>query len=133
MKTQSVVIWDEEVRHQVLQWLASYSLDPLRPAVVTLEPYQEEATDEQRGYYQTVVLKVLCDHTGYRKHEMHEFLKQEFGSKAHMEIGRRKREVSTFTTSRKGKKDHMRVFLDMVIQWANGELGLYIPPPTHDR
>jgi hypothetical protein len=130
MQNKTLVMWDEEARDQVLRFLSKLPLNPLKPTVIEVRPYEEAPSDDQRGYYQTVVLNHLCDHTGYRKHEMHEFLRQEFGPKAHIEVGRIKRDVSTFTTSNKGSMKLMAVFLDIVIAFARDELGVIIPPPT---
>ena len=127
-----MVMWDEEARDQILRYLASLSLDPLKPPVLELRPYEDAPSDDQRGYYHTAVLPALCDWSGYRKHEMDKFLHEEFGPKVHMEVGGRKRDVSVFTMSGRGSKRVVTVFLDMVIQWANDQ-GVFIPPPSNRR
>lgn len=124
------IVWDEEARDQLVRKLMAMPIDPLRPVMVTVDQYEESTTDDQRGYYQSVVLPTLCAHTGYRKHEMHEILRTMHGPKAAYEVGGRRVVTSTFTTSNRGPKRVTAAFLDIVIAWARDDLGVVIPPPV---
>ena len=122
------VLWSQEDLDQALRRLERMAVDPTRPCVLELREHTEPPSAGQRGYYYTAVLPALCAWSGYRKHEMDAFLRDEFGPKADMEVGGRRRVVSTFSMGERGSKRVASTFLDMVLQWA-AEQGVFIPSP----
>lgn len=96
---------------------------------VIVRHFSASVSDQQRGYYRSVMLPAICHATGYTADEMHEWLKFKFGTQARIEVDGEAFEVSTFTTSNQGEVDAMSIFIDEVIQWARMTLDIYIPPP----
>ena len=134
-KAQKAILWGDEERDGILRLLSGLKLDNTRPWQVILKPFYESPSERQRGYYREVMLPALCRHVeeagfGHYTHEaMHEWLKKKFGQSARVEIDGEAYEVVDFTTSDKGDIATMTAFITKVLNWAAGDLGLYIPPP----
>lgn len=129
-KPRTLILWDDQARDKILRWLASLSLDPLAPLALEIREFEEPPTDDQRGYYHSVILKHISEHTGYRRHEVDKFLHEKFGPRARLEVAGEVRDVVTFSMSNKtGSKVKTSAFIDLVLEWARDELDCYIPPP----
>ena len=127
-KAQKIVLWGPEERDGALRLIGALKLDQGRPWMVVVKRHYESPSERQRGYYRSVVLHVLSDHTGYTEDEVHEYLKKKFGPKARIEIDGEAHDVVTFTTSDEGEIAAMSVYIDQIIRWAAMDLGVYIPP-----
>ena len=71
-------------------------------------------THQQNKYYWKCIVKLLCDHTGYHKYEMHEQLKNMF-------IPDRSNNLTT--------KDFTQ-YCDEIRVWAQQELNVILPQPN---
>ncbi len=138
-KAQKIVLWDAEVRDTVYRVIAALKLDGKRPWELVIRPFYQSPSDRQRGYYRSTILPMLCNHVedcGYGRYtteQMHEWLKREFGEKARVEVMGKTHDVVDFTTSGRGEMAAMSAFIDSVLRWAAGDLGLYIPPPDEGK
>lgn len=135
MKSQKIILWGEpeiDSAHRVIDGLPK---DPERPWQLTIKRFYESPSERQRGYYRSAILPALCRHVEdcgfgtYSHEQMHEWLKQKFGPAARVEIDGEAYEVVDFTTSEQGDIAAMSAYIDKILQWASGDLGLYIPPP----
>lgn len=126
-KPQKLVLWDAEALNTAHVVLDAQPLDGDTELII--RPHHESTNDKQRGYYRGVMLLELSNYTGFTQDEMHEFLKKKFGDTSLIEIHGETYEVSTFTTSNLGQVAAMSAFIDKVLRWAAGDLGLAIQPP----
>lgn len=139
MSTQKIVLWDAEVRDTVHRVISALKLDGKRPWEIVIRPFYQSPSDRQRGYYRSTILPMLCRHVEdcgqghFTTEQMHDWLKRKFGESARMEIHGESYEVVDFTTSDKGEMAAMSAFIDRVLWWAAGDLGLYIPPPDEGK
>ena len=78
---------------------------------VIVRPLEKKKTSAQDAYYRGVVLKMLSDHTGYTRKEMHDVCK------AHLHI------ETTTTLSRREYSEYIAA----TIRWAASFHDLYIP------
>ena len=78
-----------------------------------LQERQGEISDPQRRYYFAVPVKMLGDHLGYTKEEMHELLKQKY----------------EFESINKVSPERYKEIIDSIIQWAAIEYTFLIPDP----
>jgi hypothetical protein len=134
-KSQKIILWDEECRDTVQRVLSALKFDG-KPWQVVIKRFYESPSERQRGYYWSVMLPALCRHVEesgfghYTAEQMHEWLKKKFGQSARVEIDGEAYDVVAFTTSNSGDIAAMSTYITAILQWAAGELGLYIPPPT---
>lgn len=134
-KTQRIILWDEEARDTVQRVLSALKFDG-KPWQVVIKRFYESPSDRQRGYYRSVILPAMCQHVEasggghFTPDQMHECLKKKFGPTVHMELWGEAYEVVDFTTGNGGEIAAMSLYIDRILNYAAGELGLYISPPT---
>jgi hypothetical protein len=94
---------------------------------IAIKPESKGATARQRRYYFGVIIKILCEFTGYSALEMHEILKAMFLSDE-KEIGgvvvRYSRSTEELSTIEKEE------YHTNIREWASTDLGIYIPLPN---
>ena len=78
---------------------------------VVVRPLEKKKTSSQDAYYRGVVLKMLSDHTGYTRKEMHDVCKSMCGIESTTNLSRR--EYSEYIAA--------------TIRWAASFHDLYIP------
>jgi hypothetical protein len=91
---------------------------------VTVRKRRSRRSEQQNGYYWSVVIPLMAEHCGYTRDEMHEaikakFLGQEDQSRGLLRIG---------STARLNTLEFADL-VDRVILWAAHELGVIIPAP----
>lgn len=89
-------------------------------------------SQQANRYYWGVVIKALCDHTGYTPDELHEVLKQKFLPKSLALLdgnGDVKGEFVMGGSTAKLKVDEFHAYLEQVRRFAAEELGVYTPDP----
>lgn len=135
MKAQKIILWGDPELDRTHRVIDGLEKDPNRPWQVTIKRFYESPSERQRGYYRDVMLPAICKHVAecgfgtYSDGELHEWLKKKFGQAARVEIDGEAYEVIDFTTSDKGDIAAMSAYMDKILNWAAGDLGLYIPPP----
>ena len=90
---------------------------------VAIMPEKKAKSTEQRGYYWAVIIKILSDHTGYTKEEMHEAIKHKFLIDETLnppKVGSTE-DLSTAETEE---------LYTAIREWSAIDLGLYIPLPN---
>ncbi len=97
-------------------------------------------THEQLGYYWEVILPrvragLLADGNEMSLAEVNEFLNQKFFYRLKTvtwKVGKDEHQHTVLSPRSKSgaSKDEMSAFLDKVIRWAQGDLGVEIPLPT---
>ena len=65
-----IKVWDTQDKADLYQELKRHQL----PYKVNIEPIYQQRTDRENRYYWGVVIKTLCEFTGYYSHEMHNVL-----------------------------------------------------------
>lgn len=93
---------------------------------VTKDTHQR--TPKQNRYYWGVVIKMISDHTGYTKEEMHEALKNEYLGRRFIEFGGKEIELSKSTKDIDTKE--MSEYTERCRQFAAEFLQLNIPDPV---
>ena len=81
---------------------------------VILRPRNVGRSDQQNKYYHGVVVKMISDHLGYEKDEMHEVLKKQF----------------KVESTAKLKSAEFKEYVENIVRWAASDLGLPIPDPS---
>jgi hypothetical protein len=94
---------------------------------VTIEEYKDGRSLNQNAYYWGVVIKLLCEHTGYFDDEMHEALKYKFLPNRPVEIGRETIKVTSSSTKLNTKE--FMDYVEKIKAYAASELGVIIPDP----
>ena len=94
---------------------------------VSIDPWYKDRTNNQKSYYWGVVIKYLCDHTGYDKDEMHNALKDRIASVVDEDTGLRRIESTASMST-----ERFTEYVDDVARWAASFLGVNIPPPGGD-
>lgn len=84
-------------------------------------------TPKQNRYYWGVVIKMLADHTGYTKEEMHEAMKNTYLGRRFIEFNGKEVELSKSTKDIDTKE--MSEYTERVRQFAAEFLALNIPDP----
>ena len=92
---------------------------------VTVREYKSQRSNPQNSYYFGVVIRILCDHTGYTREEMHEALKFKF-----LRIPGENGLPDTCISTTKLNTKQFEAYLSEVRQWAGQELGCFIPQPN---
>jgi|GEM_PF-4660344 len=121
--TQTFVIFDAAGRDRLIESLRELPLDPVRPWTFKLVPFVDPPTPRQKGYYLGVVLRALCDYTGYTPRQMHEVLIERF----EVEAGCAVPGDPELLDVQESKAVYSQ-FIELVIGWAS-TLDCYIPPP----
>ena len=78
---------------------------------IVIRPLAAKKTSAQDAYYRGVVCKILSDHTGYTRREIHDLLKTEM-------------EIDTTTTL---SRQEYSEYIAAVIRWSATTYDLYIP------
>lgn len=92
---------------------------------VTIEPFREDKTAEQRGYFH-VLLSFLSKETGYKVEELKQLCKKEaFGSQM---IEWNGREVELVVSSEKLSREQYGQLIDTCLRFG-AELGIHLPDP----
>ena len=125
-----------------LAHLVLASLDELVAWQVTAEPVIIPRTSQQNRYLHGVVYKMISDHTGYEREELHEyFLGTHFGWKAQRvpkkpscPQGQESRPIRTTTTNEAGKRAVLSTkefweYVEFLQRFAAQKLQLIIPDP----
>jgi hypothetical protein len=118
-------IWNAENKTEFKLYLQN---NAGKKSVLKVKRHSAKRSDPQNRYYWSVVVKKLCDHTGYDSDDMHEILKSKFNYEyADMPSG----QTITYgqSTTKLSKTDFM-LYLDEIKRWAMIEFGLYIPDPN---
>ena len=93
---------------------------------ITVRKKRTKRSDQQNRYYWGVIIKLLCDDTGYEPEEMHDSLKAKFlGASEEDEFGLVKIPSTTKLTI-----DEFVEYTNGVIRWAAEFLKIYIPSPN---
>ncbi len=129
--TDPFIISDEEGRRQAIDHIAGVDLEG-KQWKVSVKRYREGRTQRQTRLYFTWVDEVVShvsDTTGYEKHEVHKFFKDNF-----LEPGRdiqikgltARAEVTTTTLN----TAEMSAYMDTIYRWVSAEFGfaLRLPP-----
>lgn len=126
--TTTFVIYDDAGRDTLIESLRKLPLDPARPWTFRLVPFVDPPTPRQKGYYLGVVLKALCDHTGYTPREMHQILLLNFEHEA----GHLVNDDPELLEVRESRAVTSQ-FIELAVRWAAVTLDCYIPPPERQR
>lgn len=126
---RTLVMWDEDYRAAIVRLISSLPCDPLKPWSIALRSPFLPITPAQLGYYRGVVLRVLAEYSGHDEDELHVYLLSRFGERALIDVHHEDYCVKTFTTGEHNTRSEMRAYLQHVIYWAAGDLGLAIPSP----
>lgn len=102
-----------------------------KPKVYNIEikEYRKDRSNNQNKYYWGVVIKELCNHTGYNADEMHEVLKAKFNPKElvfkqtgeSVKIGGSTADMNTF---------EFEAYLEQIRIFSLTELDVLIPLPN---
>lgn len=120
MKKGKLIITDQQA---FLSYLSSFPDG--KKLAVTVAGTNGTRSLEQNSYLWGIVYKLICDHTGNTKEEMHEICKRMFLLPRFIEVGSRKYKLPG---SSKGlNKPEMHQFIEDVRRWAAMELSVNIP------
>jgi hypothetical protein len=122
------VLRSDEIRNLALEHITGLNMERDPPWVVSIEEHHTTRTLDQNAFLHSVPLKLICDHTGFGKDEMRDYLMMEaFGTKETEIAGR------TIVRPIKGSSQltikEFSWFLDWIEAWASKTLGLLIPKP----
>lgn len=92
--------------------------------------FQKDRSNNQNRYYWGVVVKLICDHTGYSADEIHEILKYKFLSYPITLLAKEKEELYVATSTTKLDTKQFEDYLSRVREWASIKLGVFIPQPN---
>ena len=95
---------------------------------VSIVPFKKDRTLPQNRYYFGVVLKHICEYTGFTALECHDLFKDSFLPKKTVTIGSKRIERTPSTTEL--STIEFNSFIDDVTRYVAEELGLYIPLPN---
>ena len=95
---------------------------------VSIVPFKKDRTLPQNRYYFGVVLKHICDYTGFTSLEAHDLFKDNFLPKKTVTIGSKTIERTPSTTELSTVE--FNNFIDDVTRYVAEELGLYVPLPN---
>jgi hypothetical protein len=125
-----------------LAHLVLTSLDELVAWRVVIEPVVYERTSQQNRYLHGVAYKMISDHTGYEREELHEyFLGTHFGWKTQRvprkpsnPKGEESRPIRTTTTNETGQRSVLSTkefweYVEFLQRFAAQKLQLVIPDP----
>lgn len=121
-KVTDGVLYIKEVQ-EFKRYLLSFKGDV---EVVVSKP-QSKRSIQQNRYLWGVAYKLICEHTGNNKKDIHEFLLNKFAPRKYIEI-EGKTEIVTKRSSKMSKIDFMN-YKESIQQWAAEVLELYIPDP----
>lgn len=97
---------------------------------VTIRLYKTTRSNEQNRYYWGVVIKLLCEHTGFAKDEMHEVLKQKFLLRTIIiEKNGKVHELEFVKSTTKINTSYFEEYLSKCRDFSLIELDVYIPLP----
>lgn len=92
---------------------------------ITIEPYRDDKTAEQRGYFH-VLLGILSAETGHTVEELKQLVKKEaFGSRF---VSVKGREVEVLVSSEKLSRDQYGALIDTCHR-IGADLGVALPDP----
>lgn len=91
-------------------------------------PKGEKRSILQNKYYWGVIIKVLSEHTGYEKDDLHGYLTKRFLGVTYIDLEAGQVTEVTKSTSRLNKQDFMN-YCERIRIWAHESLGLKIPDP----
>lgn len=99
---------------------------PAEPVMeVTVRPYKSKRSVEQNRLYWGVYLKTIADHTGHTAEELHELFKAKFLYRENLTVCGT--DLPMFASTTKLNTREFTDFLDRVQQFAQHELGCYLP------
>lgn len=102
--------------------------------ILTVDLYSARRSLAANGFYFGVVVKALCDVTGYTKKEMHEILKAKFATQEMWVVkptGEYELVVVPLSTSTMSKEEFAQ-YIDSCVGFAE-EMGATLTPYTGDR
>lgn len=126
---RTLVLWDEDYQTQIVRLISSLPIDPLKPWSMVLRAPFLPITPAQMGYYRGALLRVLSEYSGHDEDYLHAYLLHRFGERALIDVHHEDYCVRTFTTGENGTRPEMRAFMQHVIYWMAGDLGLPVPQP----
>lgn len=98
------------------------------PYWIEIKVDRNKRSGNQNRYYWGVVLKLLSEHTGFTKEEMHETLRRKFLKYNKVLPTGEQVEVMESTTDLDTKE--FEIYLDDVKRFSIQELDVYIPDPN---
>jgi hypothetical protein len=114
-------ITSKQIRHNAVQAVLECTAEKVMR--VTIEPYVEDKTGEQRGFWH-VLLKIISDETGYRQEEVKELVKKKCLGTRSITIGGYEKEV-TVSSESKNRTEYSEL-IDHTYQLA-AEAGISLP------
>lgn len=126
---RTLVLWDEDYQAAIVRLISSLPTDPLKPWSIVLRAPFLPITPAQHGYYRGVLLRVLREHSGHDEDFLHACLLHKFGEQALIDVHHEDYCVKTFTTGENNTTPEMRAYLQHIIYWMAGELGIAVPSP----
>jgi len=107
------------------KWIGKLSDGPLE--MIIRKPISKR-TNSMNAYLWGVVYKLISEETGYEDDQVHQLMKQNFGLREEMQMGRENSIVPKSTT--KYTIEEMSEYWREITQWAAEFLKLQIPEPN---
>ena len=126
---RTLVMWDENHQQQIVRLLSSLPCDLLRPWSLVLRAPFLPIKPAAHGYYRGVVLRMLADYTGHDEDYLHACLLDRFGERALIDVHHEDYCVKKFTAGENNTSPEMRAFMQHIVYWMGGDLGLAVPSP----
>jgi len=94
---------------------------------VSIDTEKKKRSNNQNSYYHGVVLKLLCDNTGYSSQEMHDCLRCKFLGNS---LAGRDPELYAPRSTTTLSTVEMEKYLEDIRRWSSVYLSCYIPQPN---
>ena len=115
------------VRQSMGRWLRTFKTGS--HVEVLIRKHKTKRSNEQNGYYWSVVVSILGDHFGYDSEEMHEELKVMFNPIQSKIDPERRIGGSTTKLSTVEFFSDESSYVNRICRWAATEYAVYIPAP----
>ena len=120
MSTKRFILHNRGIRENALWYIRELPAD--KPWEVTIKRYVKPRSDDQHGYYRTLV-GLVSEHTGYERDELHDMFRTKAGlwkTVNGVEVLRSNKELSVI---------EMGELIELVIRTAAQDMDLSLPPP----
>jgi uncharacterized protein YueI len=94
--------------------------------ILSVRKERVQRSKPQNDFYWAVVVKILSEHFGYTRDEMHDVLKNKFLQKKDL---KHPDFILTRSTTALSTKEFI-LYIDTIVQWAAEEFSIVIPPPN---
>lgn len=96
-----------------------------QPVEIVIRKKKSQRSLQQNRAYFGIAVEILCEHTGFRREEMHGALKQKFASRIDEKTG-----LTIIESTADMDTARFCRYYDDIQRWAAEFLGVYVPDPN---